>query len=218
MSLIGYLPKLAPMFAEYVRLNRHKFRFAFLFTWGIFFVLGLIPVFALIREVDTEGFLLRCLFCLGITAVLAVLVLSIGFIAAFAEYRKNRKTFESEPWKQFFSTHNFGSLLRDKGKWYLDQEGRLGKVNGFPIRVATESKELSILRFTFLAEWMHIDKERARELERLFREHNAEFDFGGITKKFPRNTHLSSYEIATDLSYFSTLLTREGFRAAEIEM
>jgi hypothetical protein len=202
------------MFSEYVRLNRHKFRFAFLFTWGCFFVLSLIPVVALVREVDGEGFLVRCLLCLGGTAVLAVIILSIALLAAFVQFRNNRKTFESEPWKQFFSDHGFGSLLRDFGKWHFDQEGRLGKVNGFPVRVATESKKLNILRFTFLAEWMHIDKERSRQLERLFKEHDAEFDFGGITKKFAHNTPLSSYEIATDLSFFSTLLTREGFRPA----
>lgn len=207
------------MFSEYIRLNRHKYRFAFLFTWGCFFVLTLIPMVALIREVDTEGFLVRCLYCLAGTAVMAVIILSMALFAAFMEFRRNRITFESEPWKKFFSDHNFAPLHRDFGKWQFDQEGRLGKVNGFPVRVATERKELNLLRFTFMSEWMHIDKERSRQLQRLFREHNAEFDFGGITKKFSRNNHLSSYEISTELSYFSTLLTREGFRpATDIEI
>ncbi|BDD01418.1 hypothetical protein [Persicobacter psychrovividus] len=197
----------------FLKLNKHKLRFAFVATSLIFLSLALI---LLIIGYFNEQFpdpvlLITILLVAGIG--FPIFIIAIAYLEWLSKRRVRKRAFSKSPYDKLPKIGFTKTFINEKTKWFFTEETKEGFVNNFKIKCDITRENSKTIQFKALVEHRQIDKDEFKRLEHLFNKYDVIFDFEGLTKLLDINNPAiaSVQQLESELMKFTELLKNENF-------
>jgi hypothetical protein len=202
------------MWKEFYKLNRHKFLKPILVLWTAMTIFILLLFWISPQSRDKVSLLsvldLILIYATAITAMVVILSIPVGVY----KFWKTRLVFNQPNFEAFFEKHAFKTaFINRETKWSFTEEIKTGIIEGFPVLVKRGSEDPRFIEFQFQVQSEPINKQEYKELEKAFKNDQANFDIGCISKKISRD--MPAAKIEKYLTKFASLLTHQKFTRAQ---
>lgn len=197
----------------FLKLNRHKLKFAFVSTSLIF--LSIAIIFLVIgyfnNQLPNTILLITILLVAGIG--LPIFIMALAYLEWLFKRKVRNRAFSKPPFDQLENIGFSKSFINEKIKWFFTEETKEGSINNFKIKCDITRENSKKIQFKAFVEHKQIDKNEFKRLEHYLKKHEITFDFGGFTKTHDirRPEIVSAKQLESDLFEFIELLKKEGF-------
>ena len=198
----------------FLKLNRHKLRFAFIATSLIFLSLALIFLVIGYYNEQLPDIILLTTILLVAGIGFPIFIISIAYLEWLSKRRVRKRAFSKPPFNQLDKIGFSLSLINEKTKWFFTEESKESVINDFKIKCDITRENSKTIQFKALVNYRQIDKDEFKHLEQHFKNHGIIFDFEGLVKMYDmkKPTIHSAQQLKSDLIKFTELLKKENFK------
>ena len=198
----------------FLKLNRHKLRFAFIATSLIFLSLALIFLEIGYYNEQLPDIILLTTILLVAGIGFPIFIISIAYLEWLSKRRVRKRAFSKPPFNQLDKIGFSLSLINEKTKWFFTEESKESVINDFKIKCDITRENSKTIQFKALVNYRQIDKDEFKHLEQHFKNHGIIFDFEGLVKMYDmkKPTIHSAQQLKSDLIKFTELLKKENFK------
>lgn len=198
---------------QFLKLNRHKLKFAFKVTSLLFMALVLIVfIIAIVNgQVPEASLIIIVTFFAGV--IFPCFIIFISYLAWLYKQWAKRKAFSKPPFDQLHVLGFSDELQAEKTKWAFTEKVKAGKINGFDLIADVLYGDRHIIEVRTFTAWRQIKKNEYKRLSKEFKTHDIEFDIGCLIKRYniKRLSVFTIDDLRSDLHGFTELLKQNGF-------
>lgn len=198
---------------RFLKLNKHKLRFAFFATSITFLTIVIIILAIGYFNEQFPDIVLLTIVLLGAGIGFPLFIITLAYLEWLSKRRVRKRAFSKPPFDRLDKIGFSKSFINEKTKWFFTEESKEVVINDFKIKCDITRNNSKTIQFKALVNHRQIDKDEFKHLERHFKNQDIIFDFEGLIKMYDikRPTIVSAQQLESDLIKFTELLKKENF-------
>lgn len=198
---------------QFLNLNKHKIKFAFLFTSAIFtgFALTVLTI-SYFKNVFPISSLLLAIFFFS-ALVLPSFIICLAYLGWYYRLIVRSKAFSKAPFSQLNEIGFSDCFLNENSKWHFTEKIKTSITNGYRLYCDVSKEKSHVIEFNSYVSWSNPNNIKFQEVSKKLKYANIEAGFGTLSKIYDqRKTSAKNiYDIKNDLEEFTELMKQEGF-------